>query len=58
MKEEIRPEGIIIKKLCKCGCGEHIIHSYNRIKRGQKPPYFRWGHHGIITLKNNSHIFY
>jgi hypothetical protein len=46
-----RPEGIITSKLCKCGCGEFVIHSFNRIRRGQEPPNYKWGHHGRITLK-------
>ena len=46
-----RPEGVIIKELCLCGCGEHIIHSYNRIKRGLPPPLWKWGHFGWISLK-------
>jgi hypothetical protein len=46
-----RPEGIITDKLCKCGCGEYVIHSFNRIRRGQEPPDYKWGHFGIISLK-------
>ncbi len=46
-----RPDGVIIKELCLCGCGEHIIHSYNRIKRRLPPPLWKWGHFGRINLK-------
>lgn len=51
MQYDERPDGIIIKEFCLCGCGEHIIHSYNRIKRGLPPPKYKWGHFGRISLK-------
>jgi hypothetical protein len=48
--KEIRPRGILINKRCKCRCGEFIIYSFNRIKRGQPPPSYIWGHFGRISL--------
>ena len=45
------PYGILIDKLCKCGCEEHIIYSFNRIHRNEPPPRYKWGHFGIINLK-------
>ena len=44
-------EGKKLDIKCKCGCGKRIIHSYNRIKRGQSPPSYIHGHFGILSLK-------